>query len=187
MAVVAGCKPTETTQPPTESPAARTDGETVTANANDLKFTLNGKEVALKAEPRTTLAELLRLQANLTGTKVSCDRGSCGACMVLVDGTPHNSCMMLAHDVDGLAVETVEGLGSSEALSPIQQAFVEHDALQCGFCTSGMVVSAEGLLRRTRGKLSTEEVKAGMAGNLCRCGTYPHVIAAIQKVAEKRG
>jgi xanthine dehydrogenase YagT iron-sulfur-binding subunit len=148
-----------------------------------LEFVLDGQPVRHEVEARTSLLELLRLDLDKTGTKLVCDRGSCGACMVLVDGVPRNSCMLLAHDVAGAEVTTVAGLGSSERLSPLQQAFVEHDALQCGFCTSGMLISSTALLEQQKSKLTREQVADALAGNLCRCGTYPHVIDAVLSVA----
>ena len=137
----------------------------------------------MQATSRTTLAQLLRLDLDRTGTKIVCDRGACGACTVMVDGAPMNSCMMLAHDVEGRKVTTVEGLGEPDQLSALQQAFVEHDALQCGFCTSGMLISSAALLRKG-GTVTEERVKEAISGNLCRCGTYPHVVSAVMSVAE---
>lgn len=154
-----------------------------------LRFTLNGKATEVSVEPRVTLLEALRLDLDTTGPKVVCDRGACSACLVLVDGQPRNSCMMLAHDVAGREVVTAEGLAQGDELSALQQAFVRHDALQCGFCTSGMLVSCASLLRsRPRGEaLTAEAVRDAISGNLCRCGTYPHVVAAVLDVAGSRG
>lgn len=150
-----------------------------------LKFTLNGKPAQVSVEPRVTLLEALRIDLDTTGPKVVCDRGACSACLVLVDGQPRNSCMMLAHDVAGREVVTAEGLAKGEELSALQQAFVRHDALQCGFCTSGMLISCTALLRnRPSGEaLTAEHVNDAISGNLCRCGTYPHVVAAVLEVA----
>jgi xanthine dehydrogenase YagT iron-sulfur-binding subunit len=153
-----------------------------------LSFELDGRSVRVEAEARTTLLDLLRIDLDQTGTKLVCDRGSCGACMVLVDGLARNSCMLLAHDVAGCKVETVASLAPAGRLSPLQAAFVEHDALQCGFCTSGMLISATALLRRREAAavsepLGAEQVRDALAGNLCRCGTYPHVIEAVLAVA----
>lgn len=156
-------------------------------DAVSVAFTLNGKSVVAQVEPRITLLAALRDDLKTTGPKVVCDRGACGACTVMVDGIPRNSCMMLAHDVAGANVTTVEGLAGGDELSALQKAFVKHDALQCGFCTSGMLTSCAALLRRhgsgARGKLGAEQVRAAISGNLCRCGTYPHVIAAVLEVA----
>ncbi|MCX4244922.1 (2Fe-2S)-binding protein [Paraliomyxa miuraensis] len=150
-----------------------------------VRFTLNGESVEAAVEPRTTLLDALRLDLDTTGPKLVCDRGSCSACLVLVDGLPRNSCMMLAHDVAGREVTTVEGLSKGDELSALQHAFVRHDALQCGFCTSGMLISCAALLRRRpKGEpLTATQVQDAIAGNLCRCGTYPHVVAAVLEVA----
>ncbi len=154
-----------------------------------LRFSLNGTAVQTDVEPRTTLLEALRIDLDTTGPKVVCDRGACSACLVMVDGVPRNSCMMLAHDVAGREVTTVEGLANGEELSALQEAFVAHDALQCGFCTSGMLISCAALLRRhPRGEtLSAQHVEDAIAGNLCRCGTYPHVVAAVLDAAGTKG
>ncbi len=155
-------------------------------DATSVESTLNGKTVTVQVEPRVTLLEALRLDLDVTGPKLVCDRGACGACTVLVDGRPRNACMMLAHDVAGANVTTVEGLGEGEQLSALQAAFVRHDALQCGFCTSGMLTSCASLLRRrgsSASALTGAEVNDAIAGNLCRCGTYPNVVAAVLEVA----
>jgi xanthine dehydrogenase YagT iron-sulfur-binding subunit len=133
-------------------------------------------------EPRVTLLNALRNQLDLTGAKQVCDRGSCGACTVLLDGEPVCSCLMLAHDAAGHEITTVEGLGTPEKMSPLQAAFVECDALQCGFCTPGFVVAGTALLTHNPDP-SLEQVKDGLAGNLCRCGTYGRVFEAVQKAA----
>jgi len=142
-------------------------------------ITVNGAVMKGVFEPRVTLAEALRESWGLTGTKIGCDRGACGACTVLLDGVPVNACMTLVHDADAKKVTTIEGLGSPESLSPLQQDFVDADATQCGFCTPGMVVSAQALLSRTANP-SPDEVREALAGNLCRCGTYPGVFAACE-------
>jgi len=155
-----------------------------------VSFTLDGTPTVVKVEPRVTLLDALRLDVGATGAKKVCDRGACGACTVLVDGLPRNSCMMLAHDVAGAEVTTVAGLGKDGELSPLQQAFVRHDALQCGFCTSGMLVSCAALLRRRAAdaaSLQAADVQEAIAGNLCRCGTYPHIVAAVLEVAHGKG
>jgi len=138
---------------------------------------VNGKARKIEVEPRTTLAEALRNDVGLTGTKVVCDRGSCSACTVLLGETPVCSCMTLAVDVGDRPVTTVEGLAEGDTLHPVQEAFVEHDALQCGFCTPGMVMSCAALLKRNPNP-TLEDVQAATAGNLCRCGTYPKVFEA---------
>jgi len=154
-----------------------------------LRFTLNGNPVEVAIEPRTTLLDALRIDLDTTGPKLVCDRGACSACLVLVDGLPRNSCMMLGHDVAGREVTTVEGLGEGDELSALQLAFVKHDASQCGFCTSGMLISCTSLLRRhPRGEALTENhVLDAIAGNQCRCGTYPHVVAAVLDAASHSG
>jgi xanthine dehydrogenase YagT iron-sulfur-binding subunit len=181
--IVAGCKQ----DPPPDNPEAPVAPDIDGSFGFDpapLEFVLDGQPVKREVEARTTLLDLLRLDLDKTGTKLVCDRGSCGACMVLVDKVPRNACMLLAHDVAGCEVTTVAGLGQAERLSPLQQAFVQHDAMQCGFCTSGMVVSASALLERSQGsKLTREQVADALAGNLCRCGTYPHVIDAVLAIA----
>lgn len=184
---VVGCnKPGETTETPDRPKGPDTEGA-FGYEAAPLEFVLDGEPVQTQAEARTTLLELLRLDLDRTGTKVVCDRGACGACMVLVDGVARNSCMLLAHDAAGAEITTSAGLAkrSGGQLSALQQAFVEHDALQCGFCTSGMLVSATALLDAPRGraKLGAAEVEDAIAGNLCRCGTYPHVVTAVLQVA----
>lgn len=185
--LVAGCVKQD---PPPDTPdgptAPELDGSFGLSPA-PLEFVLDDQPVRVEAEARTTLLELLRLDLDKTGAKLVCDRGSCGACMVLVDGVPRNSCMLLAHDVAGAKVTTVAGLGQGDRLSALQHAFVEHDALQCGFCTSGMLISSTALLDRQQAqggnKLSREQVADALAGNLCRCGTYPHVIDAVLAIA----
>ena len=148
-----------------------------------VSITLNGTVTKGLFEPRTTLAEALRDSWGMTGTKVGCDRGACGACTVLLDGLAVNSCLTLVHDADGRKVTTIEGLGSPDAMSPIQKAFVDADALQCGFCTPGMVVSCAGLLAKNAHP-TAHEVKEAIAGNLCRCGTYGGVFAACDAAAK---
>lgn len=138
---------------------------------------VNGVARALLIEPRTTLAEALRSELDLTGTKVVCDRGSCSACTVWLDGTPICSCMTLAIEAADRRVTTIEGLASGDQLHPVQEAFIEKDALQCGFCTPGMIMSCAALLARNSSP-SLLEVQQATSGNLCRCGTYPKVFEA---------
>jgi aerobic-type carbon monoxide dehydrogenase small subunit (CoxS/CutS family) len=152
-----------------------------------IKITLqvNGKNVNTQIEPRTMLAEAIRDHLHLTGTKIGCNRGSCGACTVILEGKAVPSCMTLALDAIGKPIETIEGLEESkDKLHPLQEAFIEHDALQCGFCTSGMIMSAKHLLDKTKSP-TTEEIKEAVSGNLCRCGTYPHVFNAVETAAKK--
>jgi aerobic-type carbon monoxide dehydrogenase small subunit (CoxS/CutS family) len=147
-----------------------------------LKLRVNGATRAVTVEPRVTLLSALRNDLDLTGAKEVCDRGGCGACTVLLDGAPVNACMMLAADAEGHEITTVEGLGTPEKMSPLQEAFVEADALQCGFCTPGFVVSGTALLAKNPDP-TLDEIKDGLAGNLCRCGTYSRIFEAVQKTA----
>ena len=143
---------------------------------------VNGKDHGVQIEPRTTLAEALRIQIGLTGTKVVCDRGSCSGCTVWLDKMPVNSCTMLAIDAVGHHVTTIEGLSPDGKLHPLQVAFVKHDALQCGFCTPGMVMSCAALLEANP-RPTEQDVRQAIAGNLCRCGTYPRIFAATLETA----
>lgn len=151
-----------------------------------LKLTINGQARTLSVEPRTTLAEALRDELHMTGTKVVCDRGACSACTVMLDKTPVCSCMTLAVDVGDRKVTTIEGLAHGEELHPVQAAFIEHDALQCGFCTSGMVMSCASLLERNP-KPTAEDVKMAVSGNICRCATYPKVLDAVLAASQSKG
>src|SRR6185437_1653846 len=144
---------------------------------------VNGKDYRVALEPRTTLADALRYQLNLTGTKIVCDRGACSACTVWLDKTPVNSCMTLAIDVGKRRVTTIEGLAAGDNLHPVQTAFIKHDALQCGFCTPGMIMSCAALLERNPHP-DLNDVKLATSGNLCRCGTYPKVFDATLEAAE---
>jgi len=151
-------------------------------DAVEVRFTLNGEKRVVAAEPRVTLLDALRDRLDLTGSKRVCDRGACGACTVHVNGRTANACMLLLVDVEGAEVTTIEGLARNGALHPVQAAFVAQDALQCGFCTPGMVMSCASLLDRTKNP-SDEEIRAAVAGNLCRCGTYTHVFRACREAA----
>jgi xanthine dehydrogenase YagT iron-sulfur-binding subunit len=157
-------------------------------DAVTLTLKVNGAVRRVTVEPRVTLLAALRDQLDLTGAKQVCDRGSCGACTVLLDGAPVKSCLMLAADAEGHEITTVEGIGTPEALSPLQQAFVEKDAMQCGYCTPGFVVAGTAFLA-AHPDPSLEEIKHGLAGNLCRCGTYGRIFEAVQQAAKtaKRG
>ena len=148
-----------------------------------LSLKVNGALRTVTVEPRVTLLRALRNQLDLTGAKEVCDRGACGACTVMLDGKPIASCLMLAADAVGRDITTVEGLGTPEKMSPVQAAFVEADALQCGFCTPGFVVASTALLAHNPSP-SLEEVKDGLAGNVCRCGTYSRVFEAVLKAAK---
>ena len=147
-----------------------------------IRIVVNGTEHRLDVEDRWTLAELLRDHIGLTGTKIGCDRGECGACTVLLDGKPVYSCSNLAVWADGREVQTVEGLAHGEHLDPLQQAFVEHDGPQCGFCTSGQLMSAKGLLTHNP-RPTPHEVRAAMTGNICRCSNYNHYVEAVLAAA----
>ena len=149
-----------------------------------IQMKVNGIVKSLSVEPRTTLATALRDHLELTGTKVVCDRGSCSACTVYVEGEPVNSCMMSVFDVGEKEVTTIEGIAKNNTLHPVQEAFIEHDASQCGYCTPGMVMSCAHLLDHNPDP-SLEDVKSATRGNLCRCGTYPHVFKATLAAAKK--
>jgi aerobic-type carbon monoxide dehydrogenase small subunit (CoxS/CutS family) len=138
---------------------------------------VNGKEYPLQMEPRVTLAEALRMQLGMTGTKVACDHGACSSCTVLLDGAPVNSCMMLGVEVGPRRIVTIEGIALNGVLHPLQAAFVKYDAMQCGFCTPGMVMSCVSLLERNA-KPSLEDVRCAISGNLCRCGSYARICDA---------
>jgi len=148
-----------------------------------IALTVNGKVLRVQAEPRTTLLSVLRDQLELTGSKEVCDRGQCGACTVLIDGKLALACMTLAVDVRGKTITTVEGLGKDGELTPLQQAFVQEDGLQCGFCTPGMVVASTALLKANPNP-SLEEIKIALSGNLCRCGAYNNIFSAVQTAAK---
>ncbi len=147
---------------------------------------VNGVDHQLRLDPRVTLLDALRDMLGLTGTKKGCDQGACGACTVLLDGKPVVSCLMLAAQADGRQVTTIEGLAQDGELHPLQRAFVRHDAFQCGYCTAGQLLSAVSLLAEGRAG-SDEEIREFMSGNLCRCGAYPNIVAAIREVAEAGG
>lgn len=146
---------------------------------------VNGIARRLEVEPRMTLAEALRGPLQLTGTKIACNRGACSACTVLLDANAACSCMVLAVDADGRDVRTIEGLAHGDTLHPVQQAFVDHDAVQCGFCTPGMVMSCVALTERIPAP-TRDDVRGAISGHLCRCGTYPHVLAAMSALAVSR-
>ena len=145
-----------------------------------ISLTVNGarRDVELD-DPRVTLLDLLRERLDLTGTKKGCDRGQCGACTVLVDGRRINSCLALAASLDGADVLTIEGLANGDQLDPVQAAFIAHDGFQCGFCTPGQIMSAVGLIREGDAGDDPERVREGMSGNLCRCGAYAGITAAV--------
>jgi xanthine dehydrogenase YagT iron-sulfur-binding subunit len=166
--------------------------------AVSVQLRVNGVTHDLSIDPRTTLLDALREHLALTGSKKGCDHGQCGACTVLLDGRRINSCLTLAVMHDGQAVETIEGLATGETLHPLQAAFIEHDGFQCGYCTSGQICSAAGMLRESRAgmpsyvtadlaqpapELTEAEIRERMSGNICRCAAYPNIVAAIQQAA----
>ena len=147
---------------------------------------INGAEHELVLDTRATLLDVLREQLGLTGAKKGCDHGQCGACTVLLDGRRANACLLLAVTLDGLDVVTIEGLAGDDAPHPLQEAFVEHDAFQCGYCTPGQICSAAAVLDEARAEgmeLDDDEIRDRMSGNLCRCGAYVNIVAAIAEVA----
>ena len=146
-----------------------------------ITLVVNGVKKELKVVPWTTLLDALRDHLDLTGTKKGCDHGQCGACTVLVDGRRINSCLTLAVMKDGGQVTTIEGLAANGVLHPLQQAFIDHDAFQCGYCTPGQICSAVGLIAEGKAK-TADEIRELMSGNICRCAAYPNIVAAIQQV-----
>ena len=166
---------------PTESivsPALGPDAVTIALDVNGISRTL-------QIEPRMTLAEALRGPVGLTGTKIACNRGACSACTVWLDGVPICACMTLAVDVGARRITTIEGLADGEILHPVQQAFIDRDALQCGFCTPGMIMSCAALIEHNAAP-TADDIRTAISGHLCRCGTYPHVIAATLDAAKAR-
>jgi len=166
-----------------QTAAAANRNSTVGPEPAVLTLQINGTARSVPVEPRATLAEVLRGPLGLTGTKIACNRGACSACTVWLDGTPICSCMMLAVDVGARRITTIEGLAQGGALHPVQQAFIDHDALQCGFCTPGLVMSCAALLDRNP-EPNGDDVRAAISGHFCRCGTYPHVVAATLAAAK---
>jgi xanthine dehydrogenase YagT iron-sulfur-binding subunit len=150
----------------------------VVAEPVTVQVKVNGKPHTVKVDPRVTLLDTLRERLELTGTKKGCDRGQCGACTVHVDGRRVLSCLTLAATTDGREVTTIEGLADGDRLHPMQQAFVERDGLQCGFCTPGQIMSAVGMVREGRAR-SADEIRERMSGNICRCSCYPFIVEAI--------
>lgn len=165
----------------------RQPGETIATPAKlSVSLIVNGKATELEIAPWTTLLDALREHLDLTGTKKGCDHGQCGACTVLVDGRRVNACLALAVMKDGSKITTIEGLATDGALHPLQQAFIDHDAFQCGYCTPGQICSAAGLI--AEGRASTaDEIRELMSGNICRCAAYPNIVAAIQQAMTVMG
>ena len=162
-----------------QAPASQPAAPVVPAQAVTLR--INGQDHTIHVAPWTSLLDALREYLDLTGTKKGCDHGQCGACTVLVDGQAINSCLALATVYQGKDIQTIEGLGSADNLSPLQQAFIDHDAFQCGYCTPGQICSAQGLIQEGRAK-TTAEVRELMSGNLCRCGAYTNILSAVMEV-----
>lgn len=151
-----------------------------------IRFILNGAETCIDVAPDKRVIDVLREDLGLTGTKEACGSGECGACTVIADGETRLSCLMLAAQLEGRNLVTIEGLGSEESLHPVQEAFMEHGAVQCGFCTPGMALSAVALLRKNPGP-SREEIRKGISGNLCRCTGYQKIVDSISEAAVKMG
>ncbi|MDF7815877.1 (2Fe-2S)-binding protein [Hymenobacter sp. YC55] len=165
------------------APTRAAFGLTSPVETSSVHLTINGQPREFHLAPWTTLLDALRLYAGLMGTKKGCDHGQCGACTVLVNGTRINSCLTLAVMQQGQQITTIEGLGTATSLSALQQAFIDHDAFQCGYCTPGQICSAQGLLYE--GKAHTEdEIREQMSGNLCRCGAYVNILAAVKEVVD---
>jgi aerobic-type carbon monoxide dehydrogenase small subunit (CoxS/CutS family) len=169
---------------PAKAPALAT--AVIGPSGAPVSLRVNGAEHRVVVEPRRTLADVLRFELGLSGTKVGCDRGSCSACTVWVEGTPVCACTTFALDAVGRDITTIEGLAKGDTLHPLQQAFIDHDAMQCGYCTPGMIMSCAALLSR-KPDVSIDDVKTAVSGNLCRCGTYPRVFEATLAAAGKRG
>ena len=163
----------------TDAPAQEIEA---TGQAVTINLRINGFTRRILIEPRWSLLYVVREVLGLTGTKIGCDRGECGACTVLIDGKPRYACMTLAVEAQGVEITTLEGLMDGEKLGTVQQAFAEEDAFQCGFCTPGQIMAAEGLLRQNPNP-SIEEIRRGMSGNLCRCGPYKNIFNAVAKAA----
>jgi xanthine dehydrogenase YagT iron-sulfur-binding subunit len=168
--------------------AAREAGASEVLPAGEMAkvaLSINGRRHVLLVEPRTSLLTLLREGLGLTGAKAGCERGECGACTVLIDDAPRYACLTLAVEAQGAEITTLEGLMRGEELGPVQQAFVENDAFQCGYCTPGQIMAVEGLLRAVP-EPTLEQVRLGVSGNLCRCGTYVNIFAAARQAAALR-
>ena len=163
---------------------ARTSPTILAPEKVPVTLTVNGVETRIEVAPWTTLLDTLRDHLDLTGTKKGCDHGQCGACTVLVDGRRINSCLTLAVMKEGAEITTIEGLARNGELHPLQQAFIDHDAFQCGYCTSGQICSAAGLIAEGKAR-TADEIRELMSGNICRCGAYPNIVAAIQQAMER--
>ena len=171
-----------------ETAEAQQEGTITSAT---IQLNINEKVYQVEVETRTTLLTVLRdgidtsgNNVDLTGAKLICDKGECGGCTVLIDGKPVYACMMLAMDAEGKQITTVEGIANGDALHPVQEAFIQHDAMMCGFCTPGFIVSSVALLNENR-KPTPAEIKEGLSGNTCRCGTYPFIFDAVETASRK--
>jgi len=167
------------------APAAPAQEIEAVSNVLTVNLRINGSLRKITVEPRWTLLYVLREFLGLTGTKIGCERGECGACTVLIDGMARYACMTLAVEAQGHEITTIEGLMDGEKLGPVQQAFAEEDAFQCGFCTPGQIMAVEGLLRQNPNP-TIDQVRIGISGNLCRCAAYQHIFKAAAKAAELR-
>ena len=154
-------------------------------NNHTIHLTLNGESRAFTVEPRETLLHVLRERAHLTGAKKGCDLGECGACTVIMDGRAVNSCCVFAIEADGTTVETIEGIGTADEPHPLQQAFIDAGAIQCGYCTPGMIMSAEALLRKNPDP-TEDEIRLALSGNICRCSGYVQIVRAVKRAAKER-
>ena len=166
--------------------AAAKEGDLLGPGELAITLNVNGDKKPVSIEPRVTLLDALRNRLDLTGAKKVCDRGTCGACTVLVDGQPVYSCSMLAIEALGKKITTIEGIGTAADMSPVQQAFVKHDAQQCGFCTPGFVVACTSFVKNNP-KATPDQIRAGLGGNLCRCGTYAGILSAMAEVTGAKG
>lgn len=182
--VSAGAVATGLVQPSTEKQVAEAATKTIGPEGTSITLSVNGASKKLTVEPRVTLLDALRNRLDTTGAKKVCDRGTCGACTVLLDGEPAYACSILAVEAEGHKITTVEGLGTPDDMSDVQEAFVDHDASQCGFCTPGFIVATTAFVRDNPGA-SLDEVRAGMGGNLCRCGTYKGITEVAYNLAKK--
>jgi xanthine dehydrogenase YagT iron-sulfur-binding subunit len=167
---------------PADTLATERPLEDATVRTSTIELTVNGRPQRLDLDPRTSLLDLLRENLHLGGTKKGCNQGACGACTILVSGRRINACLTLAIMHDGAEITTIEGLATGETLHPLQTAFIEHDAFQCGYCTSGQIVSGVACIAEGHAS-APDEIRAWMSGNICRCGAYPGIVAAIAEVA----